>query len=109
MGFFWRAAAQKSVEALPGIQRRLLSVGERSMAVRFELGKGSAIPAHSHPHDQIGFVASGKLEFTVGGETTVLQAGDGYSIPPNVPHSVGVLEDSVAVDIFSPLREDYLS
>lgn len=107
---FWRAADGKSVDMLPGIRRRLISAGERTMAVHFELAKGSVLPTHTHPHEQIGFVISGQLRFNIAGETMLLRAGDGYSIPSGVVHSVEeVAEDSVVVDIFSPVREEYLS
>ncbi len=80
------------------------------MAIRVELAKGSSLPSHSHPHEQIGFVISGRPRFNVAGETMLLNGGDGYSIPGGVLHSVDmVAEDSVVVDIFSPLREEYLS
>lgn len=105
---FWLASNSEPINALPGITRKVISAGERAMAVRFELAKGSAIPAHSHPHEQIGFVAAGKLRFTVGEETMLLEGGDGYAIPSNVTHAVEVIEDSVAIDVFSPVREEYL-
>lgn len=79
------------------------------MAVRIELAKGSEVPLHSHPHEQIGFVLSGRLFFTIGDESKMLEAGDGYVIPSRLLHSVQAPEDSVAIDIFSPVREEYLS
>ncbi len=104
----WRAGEQRPVDMAPGVQRRLVSVGERAMAVRFEMARGSSIPLHSHPHEQIGFVVAGSLRFTIGSETQLLKAGDGYAIPSNVLHGVEVPEDAVAIDIFSPIREEYL-
>ncbi len=109
MALFWRAGDRKPVDVLPGVRRTLVSVGERAMAVRFDLAKGSAIPAHSHPHEQIGFVMAGQLRFTVEGETTLVKTGDGYFIPANAVHSAEVPEDTVAIDVFSPVREDYLA
>ncbi len=110
MGYFWRSGDRDPVDMFPGIRRRLVSTGDRAMAIHVELARGSSLPSHSHPHEQIGFVVSGKLRFNVAGETMLLQGGDGYSIPGGVVHSVEeVAEDSVVVDIFSPLREEYLS
>ena len=109
MATFWNAKEAKPVEMLPGVTRRVISCGERVLAVRVEMVGGSTIPPHNHPHEQIGFVASGRVRFTIGDSTALLEAGDGYSIPSGVAHSVDVLEDSVAVDIFSPVREEYLS
>ncbi len=110
MSFFWRADDRNSVDMLPGIRRRLISAGERAMAVRVELTRGSKLQSHTHPHEQIGFVVSGRIRFNVAGETMLLEGGDGYSIPGGVVHSVEeVAEDSVVVDVFSPVREEYLS
>ncbi len=106
---FTKADQHAAIQMLPGVTRRLISAGGRSMAVRVVLAKGSIVPLHSHPHEQIGFVAQGRMRITVAGETALLDAGDGYSIPSNVTHSVEVPEDTVAVDIFSPVREEYLS
>lgn len=99
--------ANPPVQMLPGVTRRLVSAGERMMAVRFDLFQGSDLPSHSHPHEQIGFVVSGSLRLTVGDETRLLKEGDGYSIPSGVVHSAQAVEDTVAIDVFSPPREDY--
>ncbi|MGE5620206.1 MAG: cupin domain-containing protein [Sphingomonadaceae bacterium] len=108
MAYFWHAEDRRTVDALPGIRRTLVTAGERVMAVRFELAKGSVLPAHSHPHEQIGFVASGQLRFDIAGEAMLLKAGDGYAVPPNAVHSVEVIEDAVAIDVFTPVRAEYL-
>lgn len=105
---FVRSDRNRPVQMFPGVTRTLVCHGERAMAVRIELARGSRVPPHSHPHEQIGFVASGKLQFTVAGETRLLAAGDGYAIPSNVLHSVEAPEDSIAIDVFSPVREEYL-
>ena len=102
-----RSADVTPVPALPGISRRTLSWGERTLLAEFTMAKGSAIPPHSHPHEQTGYVARGRLDFTVGSARAVLEAGDAYSIPGGTVHAVIALEDSVAVDVFSPVREEY--
>ncbi len=75
---------------------------------RFEIRKGAAVPEHSHPNEQIATIQSGSVRFTVGGETVILRAGESLSIPPNVPHSAEALEDSTAVETFSPPRRDWM-
>ena len=95
------------IPVLPGISRRTLSWGERTLLAEFSMANGSAIPPHSHPHEQTGYVARGRLDFTVGSARAVLAAGDAYAIPGGVVHAVIALEDSVAVDVFSPVREEY--
>lgn len=69
----------------------------------------SVVPDHSHPHEQMGVMISGRLEFTVGGITRVLGPGDIWRIPGGVVHRVIALDGpAVALDVFHPIREDYL-
>jgi quercetin dioxygenase-like cupin family protein len=98
---------RQPVEMLPGITRQMLSVGERSMTVYINVARGCEVPMHTHPHEQIGYVQSGRCRFRIGDEEKVLESLDGYSIPSNVPHGVTALEDCVFVDVFSPPREEY--
>ncbi len=72
-----------------------------------EMDKGAVIPLHDHPHEQGGMLIEGRLEFTLGEETRIVEAGAMFLIPPNVPHSVHALEASIVLDVFSPIREDY--
>ena len=92
---------------LPGVVRRTLTEGERMMLVEVTLEQGAIVPAHTHPHEQIGYLASGRLVFQIGDERRELAAGDSWLVPSNVSHQVTVLEPSVAIDIFSPPREEY--
>jgi quercetin dioxygenase-like cupin family protein len=78
------------------------------MVCEFSLKAGSTLPLHSHPHEQAGYVAAGKIRLTVGTETQELGPGGTYYAPPNVPHGAAVLEDAIVVDTFSPPRQDYL-
>jgi len=95
------------VEMLPGVVRRTLTEGDRTMLVEVTLAKGTVVPLHTHPHEQIGYLASGRLLFEVGDERRELSAGDSWLVPSNVPHQVTTLEPSVAIDVFSPPREEY--
>ncbi len=106
---FVRSSERPQVELWPGIYRRTLGWGDRMLLAEITLKQGSVVAPHSHMHEQIGYVAKGRLEFTVDGETSVMEAGDGYIIPGNAVHSVRALEDSIAIDIFSPVREEYKS
>jgi quercetin dioxygenase-like cupin family protein len=99
----------KPFEMFPGVVRRILNTGDKTMLVELHMAKGSEVPEHTHPHEQIGYLASGRLEFRIGDETKVLEAGDSWLAPGNVPHYVRVLEDAIALDIFSPPREDFLA
>jgi quercetin dioxygenase-like cupin family protein len=95
------------VEMLPGVVRRTLNEGARTMLIEVTLEQGAVVPPHTHPHEQIGYLASGRLLFEVGDERRELSAGDSWLVPPNVPHQVTALEPSVAIDVFSPPREEY--
>ena len=96
------------VGMLPGIVRRTLASGDRTTLCEFHLSKGSVLPAHSHEHEQTGYVARGRLLFRIADEERELVAGDGYVIPGGVEHEVTTLEDSIAIDVFSPPRKEYL-
>lgn len=90
-----------------GSWRKTLGWGEHTLLSEVTFTKDGIVPIHNHPHEQIGYVVTGAIEFTIGERVEVLRAGDGYVIPGNVPHACRALEDSVAIDIFSPVREEY--
>ena len=93
---------------LEGVERRVMSHGGTLMGVEFRFKKGAIGALHSHPHEQIGYIASGSFEVTMDGKTETLKAGDTYYVPPNAVHGVVALEDSVVFDAFTPHREDFL-
>lgn len=95
------------VEMLPGLVRRTLADGESMMLCEFTFDAGVEVPNHSHPHEQVGYVVSGRLRMIVDGQSHDLGPGDSYHAPSNVPHGALTLEPSVMVDVFSPPREDY--
>ena len=82
--------------------------GEHLTLARVELKKGCQVPLHHHENEQISHVLEGSLRFEIGGEEKVVRAGELVQIPPNVPHLAEALEDAVCLDIFNPIREDWL-
>ncbi|MDU4959652.1 MAG: cupin domain-containing protein [Sporomusaceae bacterium] len=90
--------------------RRVLSYGENLMLVEFRFAKGGVGTPHKHEeHDQVGYIAKGSFELTVGDETKIVRQGDSYYAPKNTLHGVVALEeDSVIVDAFTPCRADFL-
>ncbi|MFT3830514.1 MAG: cupin domain-containing protein [Opitutaceae bacterium] len=94
--------------ALPGIERRTLCHGERMLMTEFRLRAGSVLPAHTHLHEQTGYLVSGRLRLRIGAEERELAPGDSWSIPGGVEHQATILADSVALEVFAPVREDYL-
>jgi quercetin dioxygenase-like cupin family protein len=92
-----------------GVVRQIMGYNDSLMLVRASFEEGSIGYTHSHPHAQIAYVESGVFEFTVGEKTTKLKAGDCAYVPPDVEHGATCLEAGALLDIFSPLREDFLS
>lgn len=82
--------------------------GDKMLLSIVDLPAGSVVPLHSHPHEQVGIMLEGEATFTVGSETRTLKAGDIWVIPGGVEHTV-VTGDrpAKALDIFSPVREEY--
>ena len=72
------------------------------------IAKDAVVPNHTHPHEQTGYLVSGRLRFVMPGLAKDLDAGDSWIVPSQIPHEVTALEDSVAIDIFSPARTEYI-
>ena len=101
------------VEPLNPLLTRQYITGSQAMLARIDLKKGSVVPRHSHPNEQISWITEGVLRFTLGeagGERTVdVHAGEVLVIPGNLPHAAEALEDTVDFDLFAPPREDWIS
>ena len=95
-------------QVLEGIELKTLVYGKNTSFTEFRLSKGCDLPKHSHPHEQTGYLVSGRLRLAIGEQTYDAGPGDSWCIQGDVEHSAEVLEDSVAIEVFSPLREDYL-
>ena len=92
-----------------GVKRRILSYSNNLMAAELTFPKGAAGAKHSHPHEQIGYIVSGRLIYQEEGqEDKILHTGDTYYVAPNVVHGVEILEDTKLLDIFTPMREDFI-
>ena len=96
-------------ELLPGVYARLMW-GEKIMMGIIDIDPDTEVPLHSHPHEQCGRVLKGAALFYVGDDERLLVAGDHYVIPGDVPHRVVATENGcTALDIWSPIREEYIS
>ena len=96
-----------ALEVLPGCRLRT-PYGKNLMLSYLEMDEGAVIPLHDHPHEQGGMLLEGKLQFTLGEETRIVEAGAMFIIPPNVPHKVVAIDGpALVLDVFSPIREDY--
>jgi quercetin dioxygenase-like cupin family protein len=93
---------------IEGVTMRPLAWEEKTILCEFKLEKGHKIPSHQHPYEQTGYLISGKLNFRIDKTWHLAKAGDSWSIPENVEHEVKILENSVVLELFSPIRPDYL-
>ena len=93
---------------LEGIRQKTLVCGDKTLMTEFRLDKGSVLPMHSHPFEQTGYLVAGRLRLTIGDDVFDVRPGNAWTIPGGVEHGADILEDSIAVEVFSPVREDYL-
>ena len=91
-----------------GVSRKFLGWDNQIMMVKVKFEKGAEGSPHHHFHTQATYCAAGKFEFTVGDEKQIVKEGDGVYIPPTVLHGALCLEEGILIDVFSPVREDFL-
>ena len=104
---FWNPHGMAARELASGVTARIAS-GEKVMLSLVTLAPGAVVPEHAHPHEQMGMMVSGTMELTVAGETRTLSGNAIYLVPGGVPHkAVAGPEGAVALDVFSPPREEY--
>jgi len=100
-------------EQLNPLLTRQFVTGSQAMLSRIQLTKGCIVPRHVHPNEQIAFILSGALRFSVGDESSaqdyIVRAGEVLVIPGNIPHLAEALEDTDNLDIFAPPRQDWIS
>lgn len=92
-----------------GVTRKILSYSNTLMTVELCFPAGAVGAKHQHPHEQIGYIVHGSLIYQEEGqEDRTLRTGDTYYVAPNVIHGVQILEDTKLLDIFTPMREDFV-
>jgi len=101
----WSDLAPEQINA--AIVRRYIAA-ERVTVAKFELKRGGIVPLHAHENEQVSIVMDGALRFTIDGRETIVRGGEVMQIPPNVPHEVEVIEDTLVFDVFSPVRQDWI-
>ena len=95
-------------ELVPGVFMKPLAYGDKSLLCEFKFLKGAKIPPHQHPHEQTGYLVKGSLRFFGDEGETVVVPGCSWSFKGGVIHGAEALEETTAIEVFSPVREDYL-
>jgi quercetin dioxygenase-like cupin family protein len=91
----------------PNVKRKVIT-GEKAMVAQVFITNGGVVPEHRHESEQLTYIMEGALEFELEGRTVVVRKGEVLHIPSNVPHRAVALEDTLDLDIFSPIRLDWL-
>lgn len=91
-----------------GIKRKVMAYDDQMMVVKVAFEEGGIGAMHSHPHTQASYVASGKFDITIDGKTKTLKGGDVYFVPSGLVHGAVCLVAGELIDVFHPLREDFL-
>jgi quercetin dioxygenase-like cupin family protein len=105
---FIKSNLEGFTEKFQGVFLKSLIHGKLTHMTKVILKKGSFIPSHDHPHEQTGILLTGRVNLNLNGDTFIAIPGDHWSIPGSVEHSAQALEDSELIEVFSPIREDYL-
>jgi quercetin dioxygenase-like cupin family protein len=97
-----------ALEKVTEMLSRKIVTGEREMLAQVYLKRGCLVPMHTHEAEQMTYVLQGALKFLVAGEDITVREGEVLHIPSRVPHQAEALEDTFELDIFSPIRQDWL-
>ena len=103
-----RADVIRSIDAFPGVVRRTLHSGEAITLVEIAIATGHEVPEHVHPHEQAGTVIAGRIRIEIDGQQSICDEGDVYLIPGDLEHEVTALEPTTLIEVFSPVREDFV-
>jgi quercetin dioxygenase-like cupin family protein len=104
--FRWDEIALEKITEM--ISQKIVA-GDREMLAQIYLKRGALVPMHSHDSEQMTYVLQGSLRFLVGGEEIIVREGEVLHIPPGVPHQAEALDDTFELDVFSPVRADWLA
>lgn len=105
---FARHSSDGYAVPLPGIRMKTLCHGAKTLMSEFLLDAGNDLPVHSHPYEQTGYLVRGHIVLSIAGQEQDVRPGDSWCVACNVAHGARILEDSTAIEVFSPVREDYL-
>ena len=97
-----------ALEKITEMMSQKIIVGEREMLAQIYLKRGALVPMHAHDSEQMTYILQGALKFFVGGEEITVREGEVLHIPPGIPHQAEALEDTFEIDLFSPVRADWI-
>ena len=92
-----------------GVKRKIMGYDDKIMLVKVDFATGGIGYEHEHYHSQVTYVASGEFEFTIAGETQTVKGGDSVYIPPHALHGATCTKAGILIDVFSPIREDFMT
>jgi len=104
-----KASEDGYINVIEGIKRKTLVFGSKSLMTEFKLEKGKRLPLHKHPNEQTGYLISGHIILNIDGHNFEMNSGDSWCIPGDTEHGAEVIENSIAIEVFCPIREDYLA
>ncbi|MCI4670374.1 MAG: cupin domain-containing protein [Bacteroidia bacterium] len=93
----------------PKLKRQIHGYDDKIMLVKVAFEEGGVGAIHSHHHSQVTYVESGEFEMTIGSQVRTIKAGDSYYIPPFISHGCVCLKKGVLIDVFSPMRDEFLN
>lgn len=105
---FAKGSTDGYLTPINGIDQKTLVYGEKTLMTEFKLKKGSILPLHSHPNEQTGYLVKGHIVLAIGKDNYDTLPGDSWCIAEDIEHGAEILEDSIAIEVFSPVRADYL-
>jgi quercetin dioxygenase-like cupin family protein len=97
-----------ALEKITEMISQKIVAGEREMLAQIYMKRGALVPMHAHESEQMTYILQGALRFVVGGEEVIVREGEVLHIPANVPHQAEALDDTLELDVFSPVRKDWL-
>ena len=103
-----KAGSEGYKPVLEGVTLKNLTFGDKTHLTEVRLNKGAIIPEHKHPHEQTGYLLSGKLRFFSGDFEAIALPGDCWTFLGETMHGAEALKDTIVLECFSPAREDYL-
>lgn len=95
-------------QAGEGVMRQVYGYDDKIMLLKVKFEKDAVGAMHHHPHSQVTYITSGVFEMTIGDEKRIICKGDGYYVPPHIVHGITCIEEGMLIDVFSPIREDFM-